>query len=283
MIKLNKYFIPYILILFLLGYRGEIIISFLIVILHEFVHYAVARCYGCSGFDIEILPIGAVINLKELDEVSPNEDLIISLSGPLMNLILAVFFYLLNLKYPNTFNLLFFKGNLAVGVFNLIPAYPLDGGRILRDIASKRYIFKKANKISIITSIVIGIILMLLFIYLFLKGKNDFNIGIISLLIIISSLKEKERIAYIIMGDIIKKKFKFLSRGYIENKSISVFYKYNLLDVLSLVDKNKYNVFTVLDEEMTLMDIMYEDEVLEALKKYGNISIREFLKNENKL
>lgn len=283
MIKLNKYFIPYILILFLIGFRGQIIISFLIVILHEFVHYAVARYFGCSGFDIEILPIGAVINLKDLDEVSPNEDLLISLSGPLMNLILAVFFYFINSRYPSTFNLLFFKGNLAVGLFNLIPAYPLDGGRILRDIASKRCIFKKANKISIIISIVIGIILMILFIYLFLKGKNDFNIGIISLLIIISSLKEKERIAYIIMGDIIKKKFKFLSRGYIENKSISVFYKYNLLDVLSLVDKNKYNVFTVLDEQMTLMDVIYEDEVLEALKKYGNISIREFLKNENKL
>jgi stage IV sporulation protein FB len=282
-IKLNKYSIPYIFILILIGFRGEILVSFLVVLLHELVHYEFARYFGCSGFDIEILPIGAVINLKELDEVTPTEDLIISLSGPLMNLILAVFFYFLKLKYQNTFNTLFFEGNLAVGVFNLIPAFPLDGGRIFRDIASKRYIFKKANKISIITSIILGIILMLLFIYLFLVGKNDFNLGIIALLIIISSLKENERIVYIIMGDIIKKKYKFLNRGYIENKSISVYYKYNLLEVLSLVDKNKYNMFTVLDEEMRLMDIIYEDEVLEALKNYGNISIKEFLKNENKL
>lgn len=283
MIKLNKYFIPYIFILIIIGFRGEIVISFLIVLLHELVHYGFARYFGCSGFDIEILPIGAVINLKELDEVSPTQDLIISLSGPLMNLILAVFFYLLSLRYQSNFNTLFFEGNLAVGIFNLIPAFPLDGGRILRDVASMRYIFRKANKISIITSIILGIILMLLFIYLFLKGNNDLNLGIIALLIIISSLKENERIAYIIMGDIIKKKYKFLSRGYIENKSISVYYQYNLIDVLSLIDKNKYNVFTILDEEMRLMDVIYEDEVLEALKNYGNISIREFLENENKL
>ena len=83
---------------------------------------------------------------------------------------------------------------------------------------------------------------------------------------------------YIIMGDIIRKKRRFLKDSYIENKTISVYYKKDLITVLGLVDKNKYNLFTLLDEEMKVIDILTEYEVLEGLKLYGNISIEEFIK-----
>ena len=98
MIKLNKYFIPYILILILLGFKGEILISFIIVFMHELVHYATARLLGFSGFVVEVIPIGAVLRVKDLDEASPREDFIISISGPLFNLILAGFFLFYKLQ-----------------------------------------------------------------------------------------------------------------------------------------------------------------------------------------
>ena len=82
MIKFNKFFIPYIFLLIVIGFRGELLISFILVILHEIVHYLTAVAFGFSGFDIKILPIGAVLRLKDLDEATPFEDLVISLSGP---------------------------------------------------------------------------------------------------------------------------------------------------------------------------------------------------------
>ena len=44
------------------------------------------------------------------------------------------------------------------------------------------------------------------------------------------------------------------------------------------MDKNKYNIFTVLDEEMKVMDVIYEEEIVQGLKTYGNITIDEFIK-----
>ncbi|GAA0718651.1 M50 family metallopeptidase [Clostridium malenominatum] len=283
MIKINKYFIPYLLILFYIGYEKKFIISLIIVFLHEGIHYIVARYFGFSGFQIEILPVGTVLKLRDIEEASIKENLIISLSAPLTNLILAAIFYVI-FKFKPSMNiyLLLYEYNLIIGLFNLIPAYPLDGGRIIRDLLNCKYIYKRANLITIYISLLIGILLILTYLFLFFGGKINISIGLIGLFIIISSIKERERITYIIMGDIIKKKNIFLKRGYIENRSISVNYKITLVSILSIVEKNKYNIFYVLDDEMKVIDLIFEQEIIEGLKLYGNITIREFMDIEDR-
>lgn len=277
MIKVNKFFFPYIIFLFFLGFKGQIVMAFLIVIFHEFVHYFTALGLGFSGFDIEILPIGARLSLRELDEATPKEDIIISLSAPLVNLILAAFFYFIYAKYSSEYALFLYRGNLTVGIFNLIPAFPLDGGRILRSLLCLKTIYRRANQLTIKLSFIQGIGLLVLYFILVILNYNNISIVLIALFILYSSKKEKERIVYIIMGDIVKKRYKFLKQGYLENKNLSVHYKSDLITSLSIVDKNKYNIFTVLDDDMKVMDIIYEEELIEALKVYGNITIEEFI------
>lgn len=282
MVKVNKFFIPYIILLIIIGFSGEFLISFLVVITHECVHYLASVLLGFSGFDLKIMPIGAALQLKELNEATPKEDLIISISGPLFNIILALILIFINVRVHNDHLDFLIQSNLTLGIFNLMPAFPLDGGRILRDILSMKTIYRRANELTIKVSIFVGYMLVGCFIFLFFLGVVNYNIGIIGVFVVWSSFKEKERIVYIIMGDIVKKKSKFIQRKYIENKSISVYYKGDLIGVLSLVDKNKYNVFTVLNEEMKVLDVIYEEDILEALKVHGNITIEEFVEIREK-
>ena len=268
---------PYIILLIILGFKGELVIAFAFVFIHELMHYLTARILGFSGFDIEILPIGAVLKVKDLDEASAEEDLMISLAGPLLNLLLAVIFYVLFMLFNRPYLLLIYRTNLALGIFNLIPAFPLDGGRILRDILSIKTIYRRANEISIRVSMILGSIFMFIYFVSVAANKSNFNLGLISIFILISSIKEKERIVYLIMGYIIRKKYRFIKRGYVENKSISIFCEKNLLSVLGIIDKNKYNLFTILDENMKLIETLYEEEIIEAIKAYGNISLSEYI------
>lgn len=277
MVKINKYFIPYIFFLLYIGYKGNLLLCFCVVFIHELTHYMVARKLGFKGFDIEIFPLGFSLNLEGLEEATTKEDLIISMSGPLLNILLSIVFYLLYFKFHNYYLYSLYLSNLIIGIFNFIPAFPLDGGRILRDILCFKTFYREANKITMNISIIIGILLMFLYIFLFMKEINNFSLGIASLFIIISSLKEKERIAYIIMTHIVKKKYKFIKKGYIENKDVSIYYKVNLLQVLSLIDKSKYTVFTVLDDDMKVVDILYEEEIVQGLKSYGNLTLEEFI------
>lgn len=281
MIKISRYFIPYVIFLVIIGYRGQIAITFIIVFCHELIHYLFARYYKISGFDIEFIAVGTVIKLKDLDEADKMEDIIISSSAPLLNIIFSIISYALYRKLNMDIFYMLFSINLIIGIFNLIPAFPLDGGRIFRDILNFKVDYRKANRIMIVISIIIGSILMLIYMINFLKEKSVFNIGIIGLFIVVSSLREKERASYIIMGDIIKKKYKFIKRGYIENRNVSIHYKQDLLTAMGLFDKNKYNVFMVLDDTMNILDIIYEEQIIEGLKVYGNMSLEKFMKYKN--
>ena len=125
----------------------------------------------------------------------------------------------------------------------------------------------------------IGILMIFLYLCLELHGKNNFSLGVAGIFIIISCIKERERISYIIMGDIIKKRVNFIQRGFIQNHSTSVYFKLDLVSTLALVEKNRYNIFMILDEEMKVMDIIYEDEIIDALKKFGNMTLEEYMDN----
>lgn len=131
---------------------------FFIVTLHELGHAFAARRYKISTKDITLLPIGGVARLESMPE-KPSEELVVALAGPMVNVVLAIilsFFIsvpenpeeaLRGLTGINAANFLFNVAvvNIFLAVFNLIPAFPMDGGRVLRAILSIWMVRHKAT------------------------------------------------------------------------------------------------------------------------------------------
>ncbi|MEG2353699.1 MAG: M50 family metallopeptidase [Clostridium sp.] len=251
--------------------------ALVLVVIHEISHYLAAYCFGFKDFTIQIMPFGGRLNLEALEDATPKQDLIISLAGPVSNFILAGIFYIGNIVIQNKSMELLIYSNLTLGVLNLLPSLPLDGGRVLRDILAIKLPYRKANNYSVIMSFFLGAFIAILYLILCFRGKGNILLGLIALLILVTAMKEKERVAYVIMSDIIKKKSKFLKAGYMENRSISISYKNDLLSALSLIDRNKYSIFLVIDEDMGVMDLVYENEIIKGISNYGNITLEEFM------
>lgn len=91
---------------------------------------------------------------------------------------------------------------------------------------------------------------------------------------------EEKSTMYILMGNVFKKHNNIVKNGFIENRTISVYYKQGLVKLLTYVDKNRFNSFYVLNDDMKLIYILNEDELVEALKAYGNISIEDYVNNK---
>jgi Zn-dependent protease/CBS domain-containing protein len=134
------------------------ILLFLCVLLHEFGHVFAARRYGIQTPDITLLPIGGVARLERVPE-QPSQELIVALAGPAVNLVIAaVLFLALGGLLPNgsmevadprvdlTARLV--STNLFLALFNLIPAFPMDGGRALRALLAYRMGYARATRIA---------------------------------------------------------------------------------------------------------------------------------------
>ncbi|MDP9457407.1 MAG: site-2 protease family protein [Actinobacteria bacterium] len=140
-----------------------ILTLFLCVVLHEFGHSLVAQRLGIDVSDITLLPIGGVARLKTLPE-KPVDEIKIAVAGPLVNVVLAPIFLGLALAFgvdlssppglaaaqQSLGGALFYLGivNIFLVVFNLIPAFPLDGGRVLRGLLAIRLGPVRATDIS---------------------------------------------------------------------------------------------------------------------------------------
>jgi len=134
-----------------------IIALFACVTLHEFGHILVARRFGVRTPDILLLPIGGVARLERIPE-QPRQELLIALGGPAVTVLIAFALYgylrvsgfagSLAPAGPNAgpFPLRLMWVNAALLVFNLVPAFPMDGGRMLRALLATRLGLVRATR-----------------------------------------------------------------------------------------------------------------------------------------
>ena len=113
------------------GNIGFLLALFLCVLLHEFGHALAARRYGIPTKDITLLPIGGVARLERMP-TDPKQELIVALAGPAVNVLIALALLPIIAVSDAAFFERLLSTNLFLVAFNLIPAFPMDGGRVLR-------------------------------------------------------------------------------------------------------------------------------------------------------
>lgn len=152
---------------------GFILLAFTCIVLHEFGHALMGRRFGVVTKDITLLPIGGVARLDRMPR-RPREEVAIALAGPAVNILIAAALLLFMhfsrgvydledpLLYQRSLVAQLFGWNLVVVVFNLIPAFPMDGGRVLRALLAMRLDYVRATRIAANVGQVIAILFAIL-------------------------------------------------------------------------------------------------------------------------
>lgn len=144
-----------------------ILLLFVCVVLHEFGHALTGRHFGIRTPDITLLPIGGVAHMERIPE-KPSQELAVALAGPAVNVLIAALLAAILaatggifIVTPDVWRTLLqnlMTINLALIVFNLIPAFPMDGGRVLRAVLGFALPFTTSSRIAARTGQVIALL-----------------------------------------------------------------------------------------------------------------------------
>ena len=186
-IKIHFYLFVFMSYMFFIGKIEMFMIFYISILLHEIAHIVVALLLKVHVIELNLMPVG--ISAIYSDKISAKKEVIISMAGPIMSLILAIY-------SKDSF---ISSVNIIIMILNLIPIYPLDGGRIQKNYFIHKYRYKKGIKISQMVSDLFLIILFVLSIILIIYFKNYYLL-FLNLYIYNLSKKEmkKERILGII-------------------------------------------------------------------------------------
>ncbi len=173
---------------------------FVTVVIHELSHSYVAKRYGVTIERIILLPIGGVAAMGEIPK-DPGQELRIAIAGPSTNFVIAIVCYGIIVSVGNMvskdvlgFIYLFALVNLVLGTFNLLPAFPMDGGRILRAFLARKMSYLRATEIAAtvgkqlailmaIAGIFINLFLILIALFVYIGAEQEYRAILISSLL----------------------------------------------------------------------------------------------------
>lgn len=256
------------------GMAFEYVCSLSAVMLHECAHARVAKKLGYELNVIKLMPYGAALCGEA--NMPCRHEIAVAIAGPLFNFALVLLFVALWWLLPSSyvFTDVFTMCNLYIGAFNILPVYPLDGGRVVFAALSSKTGRKRAYKIMRIISAVTGLIAIALFIATAFYSLNICLLSI-GLFMTVSSFIPDKTAKY---GGIFTGERRSKIKRPTEVKRIAVRADENSGALISALDPDKYNEFIVLDDNLKEAGELTETEFIEGIKTCGySATVKELL------
>ena len=255
---------------------------FFCITLHELGHALAAKRYKFKTLGIVLLPIGGLARMENLPE-KPVQELVVALMGPLVNVVIALLLFLVmnitDVFHPglsaagisgSNFWIQLYNVNLLLAIFNLIPAFPMDGGRVFRALLSFKLSRIKATRIASYTGQLIAILFvffgftfspMLIFIgfFIFLGAQAELN-----------AAEARSSLSGLRASDVVIRRYSSLKPDDTLSKAVSI-----LLD--------SQEKFFLVKESGTVKGTLTLTDIVSGLAKYGpEVTLDEVMNKEVK-
>ncbi|MBK9270793.1 MAG: site-2 protease family protein [Saprospiraceae bacterium] len=256
------------------------------VVLHEFGHALTARRFNIKTEDIILLPIGGVARLRNMPD-KPTQELLVAVMGPMVNLIIALFIFTaitmnsgieywnnivesegLTMSWDHFFPILMVT-NIALLVFNMIPAFPMDGGRVLRALLAMWLGKLNATKWATRIGQFICVLLVIVGIW-----QNAWTMALIGVFIFLSAGQEYRSV---VMESMIKNR----TLGMVARKITDYLPEYHTArEAMNLLISSGQSSLPVIDLNGSVIGFVSGQKIVLANKQDPEIKIKDLLIQE---
>ncbi|HHV93077.1 MAG TPA: peptidase M50 [Firmicutes bacterium] len=270
-IAFNPFFLVLLILLGITGYLTHGLILFSIVFLHELAHTLVASAYGMKFTALELFPFGGVASSEEFYDPDPFAEAVIALAGPLTNGVLCIL-ALAAAPYrvvPAQWLDYFIKANCVIGLFNLLPAFPLDGGRVVRAYLALKLGYRRATERAAFIGKVLAVVLGAVGAVAVYYGLAGVSLPILAFFIYVSAGKEQRMAGYVFVRYLTRKKSELDEAGVMPAEQLVAYGDVPVKDIVRHFVPRRYHVILMIGPEGDVEGIASEMEVVTSFFEQG--------------
>jgi len=265
-IRISLLFIILPPVLILTGCWKEYSAAFFSIALHELSHVAVARSKGVVPSSVSVSPVGFTADIPDMN-CSQQALILIYSAGPAANLLLFAAGLAVGLVFPGISEVmrLVSSTNLLLALFNLLPVFPMDGGRILFSLLSGNIGLLAAGRIIRVIAWTISPAVVLYGLYQSYTGTLNVSLIIAGAYMMLLLGKGGMESAFMNIRQILYRRTRFLKKGIYPARDLVVAKSTLLTDTIGNMDFDRFHIIYVLDDRMRLLKVFTEAEIMDAL------------------
>lgn len=266
-ISINLLILVFAALAFITGTLPEYFLTLLSITLHEAGHATTAILSGGKIYNVRVMPVG--LN-AEMDNgyCSKLNRLIIYFAGPLVSFSLAgILKVLIHMGFTNPYVSVGLYTNLYLAFFNMLPVFPLDGGRIFVELAAAKFGLIRAGKRMKQVSVLLSVIIIAVgLVSLFTDKKRSVSLIIIGVYIYMYLGANKEETALMNIKSLLFRKARVTRKGIYPVREIVVLKTVKLAEVIKAMDYvDRFHIVNILDENLRVIMVMTEQEIIDAV------------------
>ncbi len=259
-----NYILVFVLFFFIIyGKAGTFFVCFVFVFLHESAHYFVSVILKYEIEKMELNMWGGVLQLRNY-VIKPSHEMLILISGPLLNISIALILNILPEYTHNNFIKEIIVVNATLGIFNLLPVAPLDGGKIIRLYLTYFWGYGKSIKIALFFSKLFSLFLFITGIYLIQYDILNMVICFVAVNIYISSKKESQFVLYKII-----RYMDIIDRQRSAEKIVVCKMNKKIKYAVDTLTPAKKRIFTIVNDKGKYKGQLSESDVIKGIFEHG--------------
>ncbi|KRE36701.1 M50 family metallopeptidase [Paenibacillus sp. Soil724D2] len=248
------------------GYFLEAITLFGIVLVHELGHLAAANGFGWRVREVQLLPFGGVLIVDELGTAPTREELIVSLAGPLQHvwmILVALLMKWVDVGASSWWDY-FIEANLMIGLFNLIPVMPLDGGKVMQSLLGYLLSYHNTILYTAWISMILSLVIIVIAIFQLINGQLPLNILVIGIFLLVSNWYAYRQLPYHFFRFLIgrgNRMSRLLSRGTLAQPIVITRHR-TMAETLKLFMREKYHLIYIVGETGRIQAVLPEQQLV---------------------
>ncbi len=267
-LKINLLIIPAIAVLFVLGMGDIVLCTIPVIVLHEWAHVLAAAALGMTITEMELFPFGCAAKM-ECFAMSRSKEIIVAAAGPAANMLFACLIFVINKYYSFEFAGKLINTSIAIATINLLPALPLDGGRIARAAFASFMGYRHATKVMSVAGVFFAAIIIGIGVYYVVSETFNPSFFIMGFFLGFSAIKEMRSAPYVLIRDLSGKREKMDKRKTLNVNRFAAMQSDRISDIMREFEAGKYNIVTVLNKDMGVVGELDERQILSGMMQKG--------------